>query len=404
MANPTAELDVAYRVHVAKLLAGRVFVAAVTAAAVVVLDIALALAESLTGVTELGERGAALVTVVAIALLARGRFAVRLGFGLSVALVVVMSSELMAAVVRTGGARSPYIAGAAILVVAAGLFFPYSARRMAGVAAVMLTIYVVPLIVAGIPNEARDASITAFVLLAATLCAIIGTHQLDRLRRTELAAGLALREEQAKAERLLLNILPKPIADRLKEDERSIADAFSDVTVLFADIVGFTELSSHTSPEQLVAFLNQVFSAFDGLAERLGLEKIKTIGDAYMVAGGLPEVRSDHARAVAEMALGMRDVAASITRPDGNPLQIRIGLNTGPVVAGVIGRKKFIYDLWGDAVNTASRMESHSTPSSIHVAPSTYELLKADYRFEPRGMVDIKGKGAMATYFLLGRG
>ena len=275
---------------------------------------------------------------------------------------------------------------------------------MAGVAAVMLTIYVVPLIAAGLPEQARDASVTAFVLLAATLCAIIGTDQLDRLRRTEFAAGLALRDEQAKAERLLLNVLPKPIADRLKEDQRSIADAFSDVTILFADIVGFTQLSSHTSPDQLVAFLNEVFSAFDELAERLGLEKIKTIGDAYMVAGGLPEVSRDHARAVAEMALGMRELAASITTPDGKPLQIRIGLNTGPVVAGVIGRKKFIYDLWGDAVNTASRMESHSTPSSIHVAPSTYELLKADYRFEGRGMVEIKGKGMMATYFLLGRG
>jgi adenylate cyclase len=314
-----------------------------------------------------------------------------------------MSSELMAAVVRTGGVRSPYMAGTAILVVATGLFLPYSARRMAGIAAVMLTIYVVPLAAADIPGQFRDVPVTAFVLLAATLCAIVGTHELDRLRRTELTGALALRAEQAKTERLLLNVLPKPIADRLKEDERSVADAFSDVTILFADIVGFTELSAHTAPDRLVAFLNDVFSAFDELAERLGLEKIKTIGDAYMVAGGVPNVRGDHARAVAEMALGMRDLAAGITRPDGLPLQIRIGLNSGPVVAGVIGRKKFIYDLWGDAVNTASRMESHSVPSSIHVAPATFQLLKDDYRFEARGVIEVKGKGAMETYFLHGR-
>jgi sensor domain CHASE-containing protein/class 3 adenylate cyclase len=211
-----------------------------------------------------------------------------------------------------------------------------------------------------------------------------------------------LAEEQQKAEQLLLNILPAAIAGELMQTKASIPQHFDEVTILFADIVGFTSLSHHMSPIKLVDLLNQIFSAFDSLAEQLGLEKIKTIGDAYMVAAGLPTLRHDHAAAIAEMALAMQQVATSFQAETGEPLEIRIGINTGVVVAGVIGTKKFIYDLWGDAVNVASRMESSGEPGMIQVTAATYERLKDQYVFEPRGRIAVKGRGEMETYWLRG--
>ena len=207
----------------------------------------------------------------------------------------------------------------------------------------------------------------------------------------------ALEAEQENSERLLLNVLPEPIARRLLHGEELIADAFSEVTVLFADIVDFTQMSDRLAPEQAVEMLNEVFSVFDQLAERWGLEKIKTIGDAYMAVAGVPIPRVDHAEAVAEMALAMREVA--VTRH----LEVRIGIDSGPVVAGVIGRRKFSYDLWGDTVNTANRMESHGLPGEIQVTPRLYRRLSEKYRFQPRGPVSVKGKGEMEPYLLMGR-
>jgi len=212
-----------------------------------------------------------------------------------------------------------------------------------------------------------------------------------------------LQTERAKSERLLLNVLPEPIAARLKEREEVIADAFPDVTVLFADIVGFTPLTERVTPERTVEMLNELFSEFDLLAERHGLEKIKTIGDAYMVAGGLPKPTDDHASAAAEMALGMLEVATRLYAPDGEQVRVRIGMDSGPVIAGVIGRSKFIYDLWGDTVNTAARMESHGLPGRIQVTQRTRDRIRDRYTFEPRGFVQVKGKGQVSTYFLLGR-
>jgi len=213
----------------------------------------------------------------------------------------------------------------------------------------------------------------------------------------------ALDLERKKSERLLLNVLPASIAARLKQTEGVIADRFSDVTVLFADIVDFTRRSQQIAPEQVVQALNDLFSSFDRLAQRHGLEKIKTVGDAYMVAGGLPDPRPDHAQAVAEMALAIRDEVASRVDPSGQPLAVRIGMDTGPVVAGVIGTSKFSYDLWGDTVNTASRMESHGVPGCIQVTARTYERLRDGYGFERRGSIPVKGKGEIVTYFLVGR-
>ncbi len=228
-------------------------------------------------------------------------------------------------------------------------------------------------------------------------------------------AEAALRHQQEQTERLLLNILPEPVANQLKQvgaglklSPTNIAESFAEVTVLFADIVGFTQIAAALSPIQLVDLLNQIFSAFDQLTEQHGLEKIKTIGDAYMVVGGLPTRRADHAEAIAEMALDMQAEMARFNihdmgRRDLPPLRLRIGIHSGPVVAGVIGCKKFNYDLWGDTVNTASRMESHGLPEQIQVTAATYELLQPQYLFERRGAVEVKGKGQMTTYLLSGR-
>ena len=224
-----------------------------------------------------------------------------------------------------------------------------------------------------------------------------------RLRDQERAYIKQLAEEQEKSESLLLNILPAPIAQRLKQGEKTIADSFSEVTVLFADLVGFTKISANLSPAELVELLNMIFSGFDQLAEKYGLEKIKTIGDAYMVVGGLPTLRKDHAEAIAEMALDMLDQVKRISQRLKKTLQIRIGVNTGAVEAGVIGTKKFAYDLWGDTVNTAHRMESHGIPGVIQVTEDTYNCLVNSYIFEERGMIEIKGKGLMRTYLLLSR-
>ncbi|NET46833.1 adenylate/guanylate cyclase domain-containing protein [Okeania sp. SIO2B3] len=223
------------------------------------------------------------------------------------------------------------------------------------------------------------------------------------LRDQEQAYLKQLAEEKQKSERLLLNILPEAIAQRLKQGEETIADSFSQVTVLFADLVGFTKISANLSPAELVELLNRIFSAFDELAEKYGLEKIKTIGDAYMIVGGLPVPKEDHAEAIADMALEMLTQIQEISIKEGKSLQIRIGINTGAVEAGVIGTKKFAYDLWGDTVNTAHRMESHGIPGVIQVAQATYDCLADKYRFEDRGIIDIKGKGNMRTYILLGR-
>jgi adenylate cyclase len=226
--------------------------------------------------------------------------------------------------------------------------------------------------------------------------AVRSRQALDREHRLLLA-------EQERSERLLLNVLPAPIAARLKQGEGVIADAFPEVTVLFADLVDFTRRSQRIGPAQVVATLNELFSAFDELAQRHGLEKIKTIGDAYMVAGGLPNPRPDHAQAIAEMALAMQAEVTRRTDPSGQPLAVRIGIDTGPVEAGVIGTAKFSYDLWGDTVNTASRMESHGIAGCIQVTERTYQRLRDGYRFQRRGPIPVRGKGEMVTFLLVGR-
>jgi class 3 adenylate cyclase len=237
--------------------------------------------------------------------------------------------------------------------------------------------------------------------------AVTSQDELGRLTSTFNSMVVSIREQTEEIqrkneenERLLLNILPGPIADRLNQGEETIADNFPEVTLLFADIVGFTALSSSLSPYDLVTMLNHLFTAFDDSAHRLGIEKIKTIGDCYMAVAGLTVELDDPAVAMVEMALEMHRAIDQFNAQHGTSFQIRIGINCGPVVAGVIGKSKFIYDLWGDTVNLASRMESHGVAGQVHVSEAVYKRVKGRFRVEPRGDIVIKGKGPMPTYLI----
>lgn len=209
--------------------------------------------------------------------------------------------------------------------------------------------------------------------------------------------------EQERAEKLLLNILPSPVAERLKASNQTIADGFADVSVMFADIVNFTQIAANLSPAQVFSMLNRIFSAFDELAEKYGLEKIKTIGDAYMVAGGLEESRSDYTQAIADMAIEMRSILNEDMKVNSQHLEIRIGIGTGPIVAGVVGKKKFIYDLWGDTVNIASRITSEGVPGMIQCDATTYRRLSDSFSFHEPQTIYLKGKGNMTVYRLIDR-
>ena len=239
-------------------------------------------------------------------------------------------------------------------------------------------------------------SVAAFLALA------YFTSERDRSRAALAEEHRLLEAERDRSERLLLNILPAPIAHQLRHGRTTIAESQPDVTILFADIVGFTPLAEGIGPGAVVDLLNDVFSAFDDLADAAGLEKIKTVGDAYMVAGGIPMPRPDHLAAVLGMALLMGKAVTGVGTPDREALQLRIGIDSGPVVAGVIGRRKFSYDLWGDTVNSASRMESHGVPGRVQVTERVARAAQHQFEFEARGQIDVKGKGAMRTYLLVG--
>ncbi len=297
-----------------------------------------------------------------------------------------------------------YVASSAVslwaLEGAFGALFFYNARQAIPWFALFLGLTVIsgfaePLVepdAAAIPTPVRDAFFVLNVL-GVSVTAYLLLQYAVRARDAALASS----------ERLLLNVLPRTIAERLKRESGIIAESHDDVTVVFADVVDFTPFTERTAPEQVVGVLDEIFSAFDSLAERLGLEKIKTVGDAYMVVAGLPDPRPDHAVAAAEMALAMQAELGRLCRALELDLAIRIGMQSGPVIAGVIGRRKFIYDLWGDTVNTASRMESSGLPGRIQVTEGVYERLRADYDFEARGEVEVKGKGRLKTYLLTGR-
>jgi guanylate cyclase len=268
--------------------------------------------------------------------------------------------------------------------------------------------FLVVFVLTGVAGEVLFADADLPVWFTSTMLAlnVIGTASiaftlLASFAHQRNAALTALRAEQEKSELLLLNILPRPIAERLKAEPQTIADHFAAASILFADVVDFTPLAQRLPPAEMVGILDQLFSRFDALVERHGLEKIKTIGDCYMAAAGVPNPGPDHARKAALLALAMRDVVATSAVTAQPGLELRIGINSGPVVAGVIGTKRFLYDLWGDAVNMASRMESHGTPGEIQITPATYELLKDEFVCRRRGTILVKGKGEMETWYLV---
>ncbi|MGH9174679.1 MAG: adenylate/guanylate cyclase domain-containing protein [Vicinamibacterales bacterium] len=267
----------------------------------------------------------------------------------------------------------PWFAAFAVLTVFSGLLDPILARNAAP-----------------IPDPIRVAFFVLNVLGVALTAYLLFQY-----------AVRARDQAFARSEGLLLNVLPRAIAERLKRAPGVIAESHTDVTVLFADVVAFTPFTERTAPERVVGVLDEIFTAFDHLAQRHGLEKIKTIGDAYMVAAGLPVARPDHAEAMAQMAVDMLTEFARLREALRLDLAIRIGMESGPVVAGVIGRYKFTYDLWGDTVNTASRMESHGIPGRIQVGEGAYERLRERHAFEARGEIEVKGKGRLRAYLLI---
>lgn len=300
------------------------------------------------------------------------------------------------------GAQFFYLVGTCLVVLLLGIEHIFLAAALAAVAAGLIIIleFHVPL------NTGLDpfwAESMGFVITIISGCLMVVATVWYSLRETARAEAV-IQAEYDRSEALLANMLPSSIADRLKAPTRNaIADKYDDASVLFADIAGFTERASETPPQQLIQFLDRIYTAFDALADRYELEKIKVSGDSYMVVSGVPQPRPDHVAALACLALDMTNAAAQLTDPLGETLPLRIGMATGQVVAGVVGSRRFFYDVWGDAVNVASRMESTSAVGRIQVPETVYQRLKDSFTLEERGTVDIKGKGLMPTWYLIGR-
>jgi len=302
-----------------------------------------------------------------------------------------------------GGAYLTFLMAAALVILFVGTERTLVAAGLTALAATLM--FAVHLVVPHstgflTPDALFYGNFLTNVVVSATILFAVVHYAVRQIARAEEQAE----REHARSETLLANILPPRVAARLKERPGSeIADAYPAASILFADMAGFTSRASDTAPDKLVQFLNGVFTKLDGLVENHGLEKIKTTGDAYMVVSGVPEARPDHAEALADLALDMRDALIGLVDPKGRRVPVRFGIASGPVVAGVVGTRKFFYDVWGDAVNTASRMESTGEAGKIQVAPETYELLTNRFDLEERGVIEIRGKGQMRTWFLIGR-
>jgi adenylate cyclase len=295
-----------------------------------------------------------------------------------------------------------YVAGGALVIVAIYVLLPFDFVHGAATGLGCSALY---LAIIGIAHSMQSQPYLTLVFFTAIANAVGGVslYHIERLRRRDFANLREIDAQRGRYRGLLVRILPQSIADRLQQGETGIADRFNESTVLFADVVGFTPAAAHHAPEDVVAFLDRVFASFDALVEKHGAEKIKTIGDAYMVASGVPSARTDHAVTVADLALDMLDAVRSIPPLDRTRVDIRIGIGSGPVVAGVIGDKRFGYDLWGDTVNVASRMEAYSLPGHIQVSEEAYRHLADSHVLEPRGEIEVKGLGPVATWYLLGR-
>jgi guanylate cyclase len=288
---------------------------------------------------------------------------------------------------------------------------PFAALVLAGgrAAGWWIAIFGIEVLIAAVldPTISRSNALPAplvtalFALNIGALAAVAVALMATFVGQKDVATRL-LATERERSETLLLNVLPREIAARLKAGESPIADGYDEATILFADIVGFTPLTQQLPPKEMVSLLNDVFRRFDVLADLHGVEKIRTIGDNYMAVAGVPGRRPDHAAAIARMALDMRRVLDELREGGDHRLDFRIGIESGPCVGGVIGLRKFVFDIWGDAVNTASRMESHGVPGRIHVGEAASALMEAGFQLEPRGVIDVKGKGSMSTWFLIG--
>ena len=305
--------------------------------------------------------------------------------------------------VGTGsGLQFYFLVAACLVVLQLGVDRIFLAAALAAIAAGMVITlqFLVPRDTGAQPAWALSLS---FVVTTISACVMVVTTVWYAVREI-VRAEAAMELEYERSETLLSNILPSSIADRLKDPAHNIiADKYDDASVLFADIAGFTERASDMPPEQLIRFLNRLYSDFDALVDKHGLEKIKVSGDSYMVVSGVPNPRADHVEALASFALDMAEAASLLRDSRGNPLPLRIGLASGPVVAGVVGSRRFFYDVWGDAVNVASRMESTDSVGRIQVPENVYQRLRGDFVLQERGVVDVKGKGRMRTWYLVGR-
>ncbi|WP_297598500.1 adenylate/guanylate cyclase domain-containing protein [Mycobacterium sp.] len=300
------------------------------------------------------------------------------------------------------GAQFFFLVGACIVVLLLGIEHIVLASALAATAAGLI-IAVEFLVPRNTGLQPAWVQSTGFIVTAISSVVMVVVTVWFALRDTARAEAV-MESEYQRSEALLANMLPGSIAERLKSAERNvIADKYDEASVLFADIVGFTERASSTAPADLVRFLDRLYSAFDELVDKHGLEKIKVSGDSYMVVSGVPRVRPDHAAALADFALDMANVAAALKDPHGNPVPLRMGMACGPVVAGVVGSRRFFYDVWGDAVNVASRMESTDSVGRIQVPQAMYERLKNDFVLQERGRIEVKGKGVMRTWYLIGR-
>jgi class 3 adenylate cyclase len=397
-----AEAD--YRAHVTEIAQGRLRTVCLVVIAIFAADAAYqAVTRAAAFRQELAVRVVALLVLAGVALVNRARRSPLVVEVLAFLVVASVAVDVESAILALGPGGAPFFVGLVLLVVAAGLLLPFGVRATLGFSALAGAAFSVPLLL-GVDAEApRSIADQTFLFFCGIVVAVAGNHMTGTLRRSEFFAREALRVEKDRSDRLLLNVLPQPIAERLKRGEHRIAERVTDASVLFADIVGFTPLSETMTPEELVSVLDEVFSAFDRAATARGLEKIKTIGDAYMVASGLPTPRADHLEAIADMALDMRRAIHAVNEHRGLQLAVRIGIHTGPVVAGVIGTKKFSYDIWGDTVNTASRMESHGSPDQIHVTEQVRTRLVDRYELSEPRVVKVKGKGALTTCFLVAK-
>lgn len=305
--------------------------------------------------------------------------------------------------VGTGsGLQFYFLVAACLVVLQLGVDRIFLASGLAAIAAGMVIIlqFLVPRDTGAQPPWALSLSFVVTTISACVMVVATVWYAVREIVRAEAAMEL----EYERSEALLANILPASVAERLKDPARNvIADKYNDASVLFADIAGFTERASDMPPEQLIRFLDRLYGDFDALVDRHGLEKIKVSGDSYMVVSGVPQPRADHVEALASLALDMADAASRLKDLQGNPLPLRIGLASGPVVAGVVGSRRFFYDVWGDAVNVASRMESTDSVGRIQVPEDVYQRLRDDFVLQERGRVDVKGKGVMRTWYLVGR-